>query len=487
MKKHTVKIASAILGGVAFFSATPSLATEQIAYMLFGAPAYIDSCGTCHTGQRGWESKGNLIPAAKTAYNQDKFGLSGLRTFVAAATPTTPTCTNGQVLNTTTNSCETPAPVCTNGQVLNTATNTCVTPVPVCTNGQVLNAAKTACVTPTPTCTNGQVLNAAKTACITPTSICTNGQVLNATTNTCVTLDPVVCKSPQVLNSAKTACVTPTTTTPPTCVSPQVLNTAKTACITPTTTTTNTKPVLNAVAKQWDATVGELFTIPLSVNDAEQDEFTILGKVAGSKLSAIHADAAGLPSIDFEWTPTAAQANKIFTITFQAKETKTTQKLVSNKVSVKIRVWAAGNRNSASVKTFTVTTSKFASGKLDLSGKVTLNSILTAAEKKDFLAQKLDLTVSDKNGVLIGSVPLTLDASGNWSATLPANQATCDIVLQYEGKSAARTVVGCTKPTAAITTPVTVANNSSHNPFGGEDDNEHGNDHNENHHDDHDD
>lgn len=209
-------------------------------------------------------------------------------------------------------------------------------------------------------------------------------------------------------------------------------------------TKTNTKPVLNTVAQQWDATVGEPFIIPLSINDAEQDEFTILGSVAGSKLSAIHKDTAGLQSIDFEWTPTTTQANKIFTITFQAKETKTTQKLVSNKVSVKIRVWAASDRNLASVKTFSVTTSKFANDKLTLSGKVTLNSILTAAERKDFLAQKFDLTVSDKTGMLIGTTPLTLDTSGNWFATLPANPTTCDIVLQYAGKNVAQTVVGCT-------------------------------------------
>lgn len=441
MKKHTSKTASMILGLAALFVTTSSVATESIAFSLDVYPV----CTSCHVnGNLNTADKSNLMAAANAAYKQDKRNLSGLKAFLAAsATPTIPTCTNGQVLN--------------------AATNTCVTPTPVCSNGQVLNAAKTACETPTP---------------IIPT--CTNDQVLNTTTNTCVTPVPV-CKSPQVLNSAKTACLTPTTTTTPlTCVPPQILNTTKTACTSPTTATKNTKPVLNSVAQQWDATVGELFTIPLSVNDAEQDEFTIIGKVAGSKLSAIHADAAGLPSIDFEWTPTAAQANKIFTVTFQAKESKTAQKLISNKVSVKIRVWAVGNRNSASVKTFTVTTSKFANGALNLSGKVALNSLLTAAERTAFFAQKLDLTVSDKNGVLIGSVPLTLSASGTWSATLPANPSTCDIILQYEGKNAARTVVGCTKPVAAITPPVTLANNSS-------DDDEHDDDHNENHHDDHDD
>lgn len=430
MKKYTVTAASAVLGLGALFSASSSFATEQIAYTLFGDPAYIDKCNLCHTNANiNTADKSNLMSAAKTAYNQDKWGLSGLKTFVGSVTPATPA-----------------VPTCSNGQVLNTATNTCVTPVPVCSGGQVLNAAKTACETPAPVvpqCVSPQVLNTAKNICETLVPVCTGAQVLNATRTACVA-------SPAPI-------VTPPVTTP----------------VTPPTATKNTKPVLNAVAQQWDATVGEPFKIPLSVKDTEQDEFTILfGKLAGAKLSAKKSDAAGLPSMDFEWTPNASQANKIFTITFQAKETKTTPKLVSNKVSVKVRVWTAGNRSSASVKTFTVTTSKFTNNQLNLSGKVTLNSILTAAEKKDFLAQKLDLTVSDKTGVLIGSVPLTLDAGGNWSATLPANSSTCNIILQYEGKNAARNVVGCIKPSAAISTPTNMANNSAALQFGGDREND---------------
>lgn len=438
MKKQT--ITTAILGIGVLFSATPSFATEQIAYALFGDPAYITKCDVCHTNSNiNTADKGNLMSAAKTAYNKDKWGLSGLKAFVATTTPATPV-----------------APTCINGQILNTITNSCVTPVPVCSGGQVLNTAKTACETPAPiipTCISPQVLNTAKNICETPVSVaptCSGTQVLNATKTACVE-NPAPIVIPPVIT-------TPTTTTP--------------------STTKNTKPVLNAVAQQWDATVGEPFKIPLSVKDTEQDEFTILfGKLVGSKLSTLKSDAAGLPSIDFEWTPIASQANKIFTITFQAKETKTTQKLASNKVSVKVRVWAARDRNSASVKTFTVTTSKFANGKLNLSGRVILNSILTTAEKKDFLAQKLDLTISDKTGVLIGSTPLTLDASGNWSVTIPVNSTTCDIVLQYEGKNAARMVAGCTKSIASLPL-VSLANNSLSHRTGDDDDHdEHENNH----------
>lgn len=385
MKK---KIITTSLLGLMAFSATPVFATESLAFSLNVFP----DCTGCHTNQNA--SKGNLIPAAKSAYNQDKRGLSGLKTFLAASVPAVPV-----------------SPTCVSPQILDTTTNSCFTPVPVCTGGAVLNAAKDTCV--------------AKPAPVVP--VCKSTEILTA--NVCVAKKPVRPPKPIVT---------------PLPVIPSKVNTA---------------PVLNAVAPQWDAKVGELISIPLSVKDAEQDAFMMTGSVVGSKFSAVHPDAAGLPSIDFTWIPGANQVNKIFTITFQAKE-KTPQKLASNKVAVKIRVWAAGDKSAASITKLNVITSKWTAGKLNLAGNVVLNSLLTPAEKQAFIAQKLDLTVSGSNGALVGSTPLTIDAKGNWSVSLPATQASCDIILQFNGQNAARTVTGCVKPVAAVAVPITVANNS---------------------------
>lgn len=405
MKKHGVISASTVLGLAAMFSVTPVSATEFMAFQLGVYPI----CTGCHVnGNLNNADKGNLMPAAKTAYRQDPWNLSGLKTFLEASTvPATPTCTGGQVLNTAKDACITPAPT-----------------TPTCTGGQVLNPAKTACVTPAPTaptCTGNQILNATKTACV---------------------AKPVTV-------------VTPTPTV---------------------TATTNTKPVLNAVAQQWDAKVGETLTIPLSVKDAEQDEFKMMSSMASAKFGKVYTDAKTLlPTIDFSLTPTAKQVNTILTITFQAKETKTTQKLTSNKASIKIRVWAAGSRDAASVTKLNVSTSVWNSGKLNLSGNVVFNNLLTTAERKSFIANKFDLTVSDNNGVLIGSTPLKLDAKGNWSVVIPTLTAPCDIVLEYEGQKAARTVVGCTA-TSAITsassfTPfVASRDDDEHHGFGKHDD-----------------
>ncbi len=448
-QKIITTAASAILGLVAIFISPTAFSQAAYAEWLGVYP----QCSGCHattddSSGNGGNSRNRLRGAS---FDQ---------------------CTAPQVLNTTKHLCEIPpaVPTCSNGQILDTATNSCVTPVPICTNGAVLNAAKDACIAPQITCVSPQVLNPAKTACITPAPVvpvCKSTEVL--TNNVCVIipLPPVVspkCPVGQVLNPAKTACITLTPITP--------------AAI-------NTNPVLNAVAPQWDVKVGELISIPLSVKDAEQDAFMMTGSVVGSKFSAVHPDSANLPSIDFTWIPTATQVNKIFTITFQAKETKTAKRLASNKVPVKIRVWAAGDKTAASITKLNVITSKWAAGKLNLAGNVVLNSLLTPAEKQAFIAQKLDLTVSSSTGVLVGSNTLTLDAKGNWTTVIPATQVPCDIVLQFDGQKAARTVTGCIK-TVAATTPAIIANNSM-SPFGGENDDNESENENEHHGNEHDD
>lgn len=461
MKKHILPSISAVLGLMAIFAAPPASSQAMYAINLGVYPV----CTGCHTSQDN-PSKHNVMAGA--SWNH-----------LAVSTPV---CSNGQVLNTAQTACITPVPTCTGGQVLNATKDACITPTPTCVSPQVLNAAQTACVTPVPTCTGGQVLNATNDACITPATLtCVSPQVLNATKTACITpaTTTPTCTGGKVLNAAKTACVTPaTTTTQPTCVLPQVLNAAKTACVTPGSTKTNTKPVLNSVAQQWDIEAGQLLTIPLSVKDAEQDEFVMTGSVSGSKFSKVYPNAGTLlPTIDFQWTPTAKQVNKIYTISFMAKETKTTQKFASNKVSVRIRVWPAGNRDVASVSKLNVATSVWKAGTLTLSGNVVFNALMTPAERKAFIAKKLDLTVtsgkSATGGELVGNAPLTLDSKGNWSVSLPVAQAQapCDITLQYEGQNASRTVTGVTCKTAstAVTTVATAGNNSS---FGGHEGNE---------------
>ncbi len=423
MKKKVITIATAVLGLTATLSSPTAFSQAQYAFDLGVYP----KCDGCHENAADYYggNKHNVIPGAAW----DHLAIS------TPVVPAAPTCISPQILDVATNSCVTPAPI-----------------IPTCLNGQVLNPAKTACVIPAPiipTCKSTEVLTA---------NVCVAKPVVVIPTTVIPT-----CKTTEILNSTKTACVLkPVTVAPPTCATGEFLNITKTACVKPPVVAVNTNPVLNAVAQQWDAKVGELITIPLSVKDAEQDVFAMSGSVAGSKFSAVHPNAGNLPTIDFLWTPTASQVNKIFTISFMAKETKTALKLASNKVAVKIRVWAAGDRSTASITKLNVMTSAWSAGKLTLAGNVVFNNLLTAAEKQTFIDQKLDLTVTNgKNpigGALVGAATVTLDKIGNWSISLPVAQAQipCDVTLQYDGQNASRTVNG--SPTTCLKTATTTSN-----------------------------
>ncbi len=400
MKK---KIITASVLGLMAFSAGPVFATESIAFSLNVYP----TCTGCHTNANlNTADKGNLKAAAKTAYNKDKRTLSGLKDFLAIST--------------------TPAITCTLPEVLNTAKTACVTPPPpTCVAPKILNAAQTACVAPPPpTCVSPEILNTAKTACVTPPPTCSATEILNATKDACVA-KPVV----------------------PTCSATEVLNAAKTACIAkPTTPVKNTKPKLNPVKAQWDVQVGETLMIPLSVIDDEEDEFTIAtSKLVGSTLSDVYQNDAGFPTIDFEWTPTLANVNKIQGIAFQAKETATAKKYTSNKVAVKVRVWAAGDRDAASITKLNVMTSKFSAGTLKLAGNVKFNNLLTATERQAFIDQALPLTVNDASGSNLNSDSVTWSKNGNWIVSIPMISAPCDITLEFAGQNASRKVIGCSQ------------------------------------------
>ena len=351
-----------------------------------------------------------------------------LQNNVCVTPPTT--CTSPQVLQN--NVCVTPPTTCTSPQVLQN--NVCVTPPTTCTSPQVLQ--NNVCVTPPTTCTSPQVLQ--NNVCVTPPTTCTSPQVLQ--NNVCVT-PPTTCTSPQVLQN--NVCVTP----PTTCTSPQVLQ--NNVCVTP-----NTKPSITPIALEWDAEVGQLLTIPLSVTDAEQDAFQITGKLpkGAPPLSTEYTASNGLPTVDFNWTPIPAQANKVYAVKFKAKETSTTKKLSSLPVTAKVRVWPAGNRDQAYIRKFMVSTTKWTAGNLVLKGKVIFNKLVTAAEKTT-LSNRTDWTVNitqgdTGTGTVISSLePIILDKGGNWTLSNIALVApfSCNVTVKFEEKLAVRKINGAPK------------------------------------------
>jgi hypothetical protein len=225
-----------------------------------------------------------------------------------------------------------------------------------------------------------------------------------------------------------------------------------------TLATINTKPVISPIALEWDAEAGQALSIPLSVTDAEQDSFQIAGKLpSGSSLSTEYTASNGLPTVDFQWTPTDTQVNKVYTIKFTAKETATSKKLSSLPITAKVRVWPAGDRDQAYISKFIVSTSKWAGDSLMVKGKVIFNKLVTAAEKA-VLLNRTDWTVNitqgttgTGTGTAISSLqPITLDKGGNWTLSNISLIApfSCNITVEFEGKLAARKITGA--PTSCL-------------------------------------
>jgi hypothetical protein len=259
----------------------------------------------------------------------------------------------------------------------------------------------------------------------------------------------LTCTAPQVLNAAKTACETPQPVVP-TCTAPQVLNVAKTACETPAMpllNQKNTKPVLNAVSTQWDARVGQLMRIPLTVYDAQQDDFKLTGEKNGAKFSSVYISPQTLlPTVDFEWTPTKTQAGKTFNFSFIAKETTTKTFYTSNQVNVSINVWQGTEQTNTLISRFNVGVVAWRAGQLFLQGNLVFDESMNSSERDTFFLQEYEINLANakKTNEILESHPLIIDKNGDWYLTIPmdATQVPCKLRMIYQGLQSLRTVSG---------------------------------------------
>jgi hypothetical protein len=218
----------------------------------------------------------------------------------------------------------------------------------------------------------------------------------------------------------------------------------------------DTAPVLSQINNHWDLTVGETpLVIPLHVFDAENDKFALHGSASmhGYNISALYTDtASNLPTKDFKWAPTTADANKNYPISFYVLETGTNRVLKSNTVSADISVWPARkNAAQAKVKEFKLSTAHWAKGTLTLSGQVAFKPGVNSAKQKTLLGT-LGLEIKSHSGLVVGSpILLKSTAKGSWthSLSLAATKAPCSVKASYEGLIATRAVIsapaGCLK------------------------------------------
>lgn len=213
----------------------------------------------------------------------------------------------------------------------------------------------------------------------------------------------------------------------------------------------NTTPVLHPIDNQWNVQVGEVpLTIPLIVTDKEADNFVMQLANAATPLSpkgysfsnTYTVASRNLPAINFKWKPTAAQKNKNYLVTFQAKETTATGTIqLSNKVSANIFVWAARPVSPKNVvEQFIVDNAKWVAGKLTMTGRLVFKKSVTSATKATAL-KSLRLNIKSNSGVTVGlPAVLTPNATGAWTSSfaLTTTQVPCLVKAEYEKLNAAR-------------------------------------------------
>lgn len=219
------------------------------------------------------------------------------------------------------------------------------------------------------------------------------------------------------------------------------------------TTTPVPKPVISPIGADLDAEVGQQLKIPLSVSNTV-GTFDIVAKplLTGATF-ATDTSITSLPTKDFLWTPGAGDANKIYTVTFTAKET-TGSKLKSKPVKTKIHVWpVVANRDTLAVHKLLVSTVHWDSSnsQLTLSGKVILNNLLTPADKTTFLA-RTDLTLNISQGTtgtpeIAATEPVIFDTKGNFTVSAISLTGTfkCNLTVDFEGIKATRKIGGAPK------------------------------------------
>lgn len=240
----------------------------------------------------------------------------------------------------------------------------------------------------------------------------------------------------------------------------------------------NTAPVINSVAAEWSTGVNKEIVIPLVVNDAQGDSFTIDAVDASiykpkhltnvlplevPSYSDEYITKSGLPAKDFKWTPKAealqgSTVGQDYIIKFTATEVSARpKKLISKPFLVKVHVLPEVVGNNTSGSKLMVTTVNWNANKLTVKGKVVLDSSVTDPAAYFATTPEINLTA---NTVTIPEAPLPnipavqaiqfLNASGDWTTSVLdfapfANEIPCSVKVEYKGEVAVHAVSGAPK------------------------------------------
>ena len=181
---------------------------------------------------------------------------------------------------------------------------------------------------------------------------------------------------------------------------------------------TNTAPMLEHMATPQTAYVGQLFKLPIAASDSEDDLLKLSAKSlpAGAKLKQV-GKVNGKWTAELRWKPKKKQAGKSFTVKLIAAERKRKPSLVATEsVTLFVAEPAAG------IQAMTIAQSRYESGTLSVSGRVSPSS-----------PGGVDLLIKDLHGTSLGMTRLEGDA---WSASIPMESQSVPCVLRIEALGA---------------------------------------------------
>ena len=183
---------------------------------------------------------------------------------------------------------------------------------------------------------------------------------------------------------------------------------------TPVDPGTNTAPILEHMATPQTAYVGQLFKLTIAASDSEDDLLKLSAKSlpSGAKLKRV-GKVNGKWTAELRWKPKKKQAGKSFTVKLIAAEKKRKPSLVATEsVTLFVAEPAAG------IQAMTVEQSRFESGILSVSGRVSPSS-----------SGGVDMLIKDLHGSSLGTARLEGEA---WSASIPMGNQSVPCVLRIE-------------------------------------------------------
>lgn len=261
------------------------------------------------------------------------------------------------------------------------------------------------------------------------------------------------------LGSSRDCSSTPTPTPRPTSAPTPRPTTAPTPTPNPNPTCgPQSRPELDTVPSQFDATVGQQLQFSVSALDCNDDAIVIKaqGLPKGATLTQRFDTTSRKQVATVQWVPGAGQAGKRYRVTFTAKigtqassydslevESEKSSAQTSVSRTTTIRVWSAKAKSQdiSLVDAVVIRQAQWQSqrGQLAVSGTIKFGESATKADRENLTANPLTIRDEATQEVID---QVTVDVSGKWSAKIPLSEVAvpCSVTVEFDGDTGSRAV-----------------------------------------------